>query len=104
MFGTRRFRGGGTVRQAVATRQGGTGMSRRRLIAGNWKMNGTSADLGTVTAISMAAERHQSVDVALCLPATLIHRAVERARGFTIGGQDVHASASGAHTGCTAAA
>lgn len=79
-------------------------MTRRRLIAGNWKMNGTSADLGAVTAISMGSEGQSGVDVALCLPATLIHRAVERARGFVIGGQDVHASASGAHTGCTSAA
>ena len=79
-------------------------MTRRRLIAGNWKMNGTSADLGAVTAISMGSEGQSGVDVALCLPATLIHRAVERARGFVIGGQDVHASANGAHTGCTSAA
>ena len=79
-------------------------MTRRRLIAGNWKMNGTSADLGEVTAISMAAETHQGVDVALCLPATLIERAVDAAPGFAIGGQDVHANASGAHTGCISAA
>ena len=79
-------------------------MARRRLIAGNWKMNGTSADLGQVTMISMAAESAKGVDVALCLPATLIGRGADRARGFTIGGQDVHANASGAHTGCISAA
>ena len=79
-------------------------MTRRRLIAGNWKMNGTSADLGAVTAIAAAAETRAAVDVALCLPATLISRAADRAPGFAIGGQDVHASASGAHTGCTSAA
>ena len=79
-------------------------MTRRRLVAGNWKMNGTSADLGAVTAIAAAAGTHAAVDVALCLPATLIGRAAERARGFAIGGQDVHAAASGAHTGCVSAA
>jgi len=79
-------------------------MVRRRLIAGNWKMNGTSAALGEVTAIAKAAEAHRAVDVALCLPATLIGRAVEVANGLAIGGQDVHANASGAHTGCTSAA
>ena len=79
-------------------------MVRRRLIAGNWKMNGTSAALGEVTAIAQAAEAHRAVDVALCLPATLIGRAVEVANGLAIGGQDVHANASGAHTGCTSAA
>ena len=79
-------------------------MVRRRLIAGNWKMNGTSAALGEVTAIAKAAEAHRAVNVALCLPATLIGRAVEVANGLAIGGQDVHANASGAHTGCTSAA
>jgi triosephosphate isomerase len=79
-------------------------MTRRRLIAGNWKMNGTSAALGEVSAIARAAAEHRAVDVALCLPATLIGRAVEAAPGFAIGGQDVHANPDGAHTGCISAA
>ncbi len=79
-------------------------MARRRLIAGNWKMNGTSADLGEMTAIARAATDHDSVDVALCLPATLIMRALKAAPGLAIGGQDVHAKANGAHTGCISAA
>jgi triosephosphate isomerase len=78
-------------------------MTRRRLIAGNWKMNGTAAMLGEVGAIASAAAEHRAVDVALCLPATLIGRAVAAAPGFAIGGQDVHAKANGAHTGCTSA-
>jgi triosephosphate isomerase len=78
-------------------------MTRRRLIAGNWKMNGTAATLGEVVAIASAAAEHRAVDVALCLPATLIGRAVAAAPGFAIGGQDVHAKANGAHTGCTSA-
>ncbi len=79
-------------------------MARRRLIAGNWKMNGTSDALGEVTAIARAAKEHDSVDVALCLPATLIERATRSEGRVAIGGQDVHAKASGAHTGCTSAA
>ena len=79
-------------------------MARRRLVAGNWKMNGTGADLSEVTAISMSGESCSEVDVALCLPATLIERATHAARGFAIGGQDVHAAAKGAHTGCVSAA
>jgi len=79
-------------------------MTRRRLIAGNWKMNGTTAALGEVSAIARAAAEHRAVDVALCLPATLIGRAVEVAPGFAIGGQDVHANPDGAHTGCISAA
>ncbi len=74
-------------------------MTRRKFVAGNWKMNGTSAMLSAVTAISMAAETHGDVDVALCVPATLIERATHSARGFVIGAQDLHAEASGAFTG-----
>jgi triosephosphate isomerase len=78
-------------------------MSRRKLVAGNWKMHGTSADLAEVTAISIAGET-APVDVALCLPATLIERAVRAAPGFAIGGQDVHQADKGAHTGCISSA
>ncbi len=78
-------------------------MGRRKLVAGNWKMHGTSAGLAEVTAISVAAESAES-DVALCLPATLIERAVRAAPGFSIGGQDVHQADRGAHTGCISAA
>ena len=74
-------------------------MTRRKLVAGNWKMNGVSGGLAEVTAISMAAERHDGIDVALCVPATLVERAVRAAPGFTIGGQDVRAEADGAFTG-----
>ena len=79
-------------------------MERRPLIAGNWKMNGTAAALGEVASIARAAVTHAGVDVALCLPATLIARAIVAAPGLAIGGQDVHAQASGAHTGCISAA
>ena len=57
----------------------GMRMGRRKLVAGNWKMHGLSADLGEVSVISIAAETID-VDVALCLPATLIERAVRAAR------------------------
>ena len=79
-------------------------MQRRRLIAGNWKMNGLAATLGELSAIADAAGATSGVDVALCLPSTLIARAAHAAPGFAIGGQDVHASAGGAHTGCVSAA
>lgn len=78
-------------------------MAGRMLVAGNWKMHGTSADLAEVTAISIAAET-AGADVALCLPATLIERSTRAAPGFAIGGQDVHQAGKGAHTGCISAA
>ena len=78
-------------------------MARRRLIAGNWKMNGGGSALGELAAIATVVAEHDDVDVALCLPATLIARAAAAAPGLAIGGQDVHAEAKGAHTGCIAA-
>lgn len=75
----------------------------RMLVAGNWKMNGTSGDLDQVGAIAAAAAG-EDVDVALCLPATLIERASALVPNFAIGGQDVHPGASGAHTGDISAA
>ena len=77
-------------------------MANRKLVAGNWKMNGTAADLAEASAI--AAGAGAGVDVALCLPATLIERAGRALPGFAIGGQDVHGAASGAHTGDIGAA
>ena len=67
-------------------------------------MNGVADALGEVAAIASAATEHDGVDVALCLPATLIARAAAAVPGFAIGGQDVHANPSGAHTGCISAA
>ena len=77
---------------------------RRKLVAGNWKMHGCEADLAEVSAIAGGAAAWPSVDVALCLPATLIERAARAVPGFAIGGQEVHAEAKGAHTGCVSAA
>ena len=78
-------------------------MAVRKLVVGNWKMHGTSADLAEVKAIASAASGHPGVDVGLCVPATLIHRAAESVPDFPIGGQDVHHAEKGAHTGCSSA-
>jgi triosephosphate isomerase len=79
-------------------------MPRRKLIAGNWKMHGVEADLAQAQAIAVAAARYPSIDVALCVPATLIERAARAVPGFAIGAQDVHSAAKGAHTGCISTA
>lgn len=78
-------------------------MPLRKLVAGNWKMHGLSSDLGEVRAMAAEARDYPEVDVALCVPAILIERAVRAVPGFPIGGQDVHHAAKGAHTGCTSA-
>src|SRR5690349_17100156 len=78
-------------------------MTRKKLVAGNWKMHGLSADLGEIKAIADAASAYPTVDVALCVPAILIERAVRTVPNFAIGGQDVHFAEKGAHTGCISA-
>lgn len=89
---------------------------RPRLIAGNWKMNGTADALAEIATMAEAVRalspelgsgggrRHMTV--AVCPPATLIDRArtIAGAGPLIIGAQDVHAEASGAFTGSVSAA
>ena len=77
-------------------------MPNRKLVAGNWKMHGTAASI--VEIVRIAAAVPAGVDVALCLPATLIERAARAVPGFAIGAQDVHFESHGAFTGDLAAA
>ncbi|KFG92066.1 Triosephosphate isomerase [Sphingobium herbicidovorans NBRC 16415] len=79
-------------------------MGRRKLVVGNWKMNGLRAQLGEVEAIGAAAAAHPSVEVGLCLPATLIASAQAVSGAAFVGAQDCHMKDSGAHTGCLSAA
>jgi triosephosphate isomerase (TIM) len=79
-------------------------MALRKLVAGNWKMNGDRASLAELDAIGAAAAANGAVDVAVCPPFTLIAPAAEKASGFAVGAQDCHAAAKGAHTGCVSAA
>jgi len=72
------------------------------LVAGNWKMNGLAASQGELAKIVAGAGTLAGrTDLMICPPATLIVSFVSAARGsgVTIGGQDCHAEASGAHTG-----
>ncbi|QDC09733.1 triose-phosphate isomerase [Oceanicola sp. D3] len=73
---------------------------RRKLAAGNWKMNGLRANLTEVTALT-TAHSAPGVDILLCPPATLLAPMAAAAEGtaLAVGGQDCHAAAAGAHTG-----
>lgn len=75
-------------------------MSRRLLIAGNWKMHGRSDALAFFAAPRIARDAPR-IDRLICPPATLLRAAADAARttGVIIGGQDCHASPEGAHTG-----
>ncbi|HEX7784559.1 MAG TPA: triose-phosphate isomerase [Sphingobium sp.] len=79
-------------------------MGRRKLVVGNWKMNGLRAQLPEIAAIGEVAGQHPAVEVGLCVPATLIEAASGVSGAAFIGGQDCHQKASGAHTGCVSAA
>ena len=72
---------------------------RKKLAAGNWKMNGLKADLHEVAAL-IAAHPTPKCDVLLCPPATLLAAMSMAAAGrIAVGGQDCHMAASGAHIG-----
>ena len=75
---------------------------RRKIAAGNWKMNGLAAALAEIAALAKAHPA-PGCDVLICPPATLLAQMnywVGHAKSpFLIGGQDCHAKPSGAHTG-----
>ncbi len=82
----------------------------RKLVAGNWKMNGLRADglalAREVAHRTLAARRAGAVeplpcDILICPPATLLPLMAEEidGSGVLLGGQDCHYKASGAHTG-----
>jgi len=78
-------------------------MELRKLVAGNWKMHGLASDIDEIRGIAAASRQYAGVDVALCLPAVLIERAVRAVPDFPIGAQDVHQAEFGAHTGSVSA-
>jgi triosephosphate isomerase (TIM) len=94
--------GGLAVRHVLATALA-KGVCVRKLIAGNWKMNGGRALLEELDRIAVAAAEQPDVDVAIFPPFTLITPAAQRAGCVIIGGQDCHQADSGAYTGSTSA-
>lgn len=75
---------------------------RKKLVAGNWKMNGSRGQLAQIGTIRQSAAAAPNVDVAICPPFTLLAPAADQVGDqVLIGAQDCHAHASGAHTGCT---
>lgn len=72
----------------------------RRLAAGNWKMNGTRADLEVLRGLA-ALFPAPAADILVCPPATLLAKAAQTVAGSAvkIGAQDCHPEIAGAHTG-----
>jgi len=82
-------------------------MARKKLIAGNWKMNKTVAEaLPLIEALKAKAAAMKNVDVAVCPPFTTLAAVAKAAAGtpIRVGAQNVHWEASGAYTGEISAA
>ena len=82
----------------------------RQLIAGNWKMNGTTAEAaGLAKALRSGTEALRggaaSCDLLVCPPATQLAAVAMALAGSAVmvGGQDCHEAPCGAHTGDIAA-
>ena len=79
-------------------------MARKKLIAGNWKMNGLLAD-GVDLAKGIAAEvkalGKPQCEFLVCPPFTLLTSVKKALRGakVALGAQDCHFETKGAHTG-----
>ena len=77
-------------------------MARRRLIAGNWKMNGGLSDSrALVRAVCDGLDDALSCDVLICPPFPLLGAISEMLAGqkVRVGAQDCHPADAGAHTG-----
>ena len=77
-------------------------ITRKKLIAGNWKMNKTSADaVALVGDLVATIGRQTDVDVVVCPPFTSIETVAKALDGSTLklGAQNMHPEASGAFTG-----
>ncbi|WP_417308758.1 triose-phosphate isomerase [Devosia sp.] len=73
------------------------------LIAGNWKMNGTTVQLGEVERLAELVTEGDGprCTVVICPPATMLERlnTITASAGIVTGGQDCHPAAHGPHTG-----
>ena len=82
-------------------------MIRKKLIAGNWKMNKTSSDAtALVTELVAEVGRTSDVDIVVCPPFTsleVVGKAIEGS-SIKLGAQNMHHEASGAYTGEISAA
>ena len=77
-------------------------MIRKKLIAGNWKMNKTSADaVQLASEIVTAIGKVTDVDIVVCPPFTSLESTGKTLDGSTIklGAQNMHPEVSGAFTG-----
>lgn len=76
-------------------------MSRKKIIAGNWKMNMTPTEAVELVNTLKPLVANDEVDVIFCVPAIDIMPAMEAAKGSNIhiGAENIHYEDKGAYTG-----
>ena len=76
-------------------------MARRKIIAGNWKMNKTPSETIAFVEELKPLVANEDVDVVFCVPAIDIIPAVETAKGsnIAIGAENMYFEEKGAYTG-----
>jgi len=74
---------------------------KKKLIAGNWKMNGTAASNAALLQALLAQSSDWKCLVAVCVPAVYMAQvqSIVEGTGIVLGSQDVSAFESGAYTG-----
>ena len=82
-------------------------MGRKKLVAGNWKMNGSLAANAALMGELLAGIGQPACDVAVCVPAVYLAQVqllLAGQGGIALGAQDVSQHESGAYTGDVSAA
>ena len=76
-------------------------MSRRRIIAGNWKMNKTPSEAVALVNELLPLVKNDDVDVVFCVPAIDIVPVVDAVKGsnVNVGAENLYFEESGAYTG-----
>ena len=76
-------------------------MARRRIIAGNWKMNKTPSEAVALVNELKDLVKNDNVDVVYCVPAIDIVPVVEATKGtnVAVGAENMYFEESGAYTG-----
>lgn len=81
-------------------------MTKKKLIAGNWKMNGSLAANEALVKVLLAGIASPACEVAVCVPAPYLAQVQSLVAGtpIALGAQDVSAQSQGAFTGELSAA
>ena len=76
-------------------------VTRKAIIAGNWKMNKTATEAAELIDALIPAVKDADCEVVICTPFTSLVTAVEKCKGTNIhvGAENVHFEKSGAFTG-----